>query len=258
MTKVKLELMTDRKMHDVVDKGVHGSVCCISHKYAAANNPLLGASFDASRSNSFILYLDMNNLYGTAICKPLPEKDFDFLRDEQVTLFDFMSVLDDTTEGYILEVDLEYPEEIHDMHSDYPFRPESLVVNPKDLPPFTVSLETKLSIKTNGGCRKLTGTLRSKERYALHYHNLKLYVKLGMKVKKFIIILFTQSKWLKAYIDFNTKQSQKAPNDFEKDFFKLMNNAVFGKTMENVRKHQNVQLMSEHRKFKRLSSKPNF
>ena len=172
-----------------------------------------------------------NNLYGTAMCESLPEKEFDFLLDEQAAAFDFMSVPDDGPEGYILEVDLEYPEELHGAHSDYPLCPESAVIEPNDLSPYTVSLAEKLGVKPSG-CRKLLGTLKGKERYALHYRNLKLYVRLGMRVKKIHrVISFTQSRWLKPYIDFNTDQRKKAANEFEKDFFKLMNNSVFGKTM---------------------------
>ena len=172
-----------------------------------------------------------NNLYGTAMCESLPEKEFDFLLDEQAAAFDFMSVPDDGPEGYILEVDLAYPEELHGAHSDYPLCPESAVIEPNDLSPYTVSLAEKLGVKPSGR-RKLLGTLKGKERYALHYRNLKLYVRLGMRVKKIHrVISFTQSRWLKPYIDFNTDQRKKAANEIEKDFFKLMNNSVFGKTM---------------------------
>ena len=181
---------------------------------------------------SFLLF--RNNLYDTAMCESLPEKKFNFLLYEQVATFDFMSIPDDSTEGYILEVDLEYPEELHDAHSDYPLCPESAIIEPADLSPYTISLADKLGVRPSG-CRKLVSTLKNKERYALHYRNLKLYVRLGMKVKKIHrVISFAQSRWLKPYIDFNTEQQKKAASEFEKDFFKLMNNSVFEKTMVSV------------------------
>ena len=165
------------------------------------------------------------------MCESLPEKEFDFMTEEQLATFDFLSVPDDAPEGYILEVDLECPADLHDAHSDYPLCPESTIIRPEDLSPYTVSLAEKLGVKTSG-CRKLVGTLKRKERYTLHYRNLKLYVRLGMRLTKIHrAISFTQSRWLKPYIDFNTEQRKMAANEFEKDFFKLMNNSVFGKTM---------------------------
>lgn len=166
--------------------------------------------------------------------EPLPEKEFDFLLDEQIENFDYMSVPDDGDTGYILEVDLEYPQKLHEKHSDYPLCPESTTITVNDLSPYTLSLANKLGI-TPSGCQKLVSNLKSKTRYALHYRNLKLYVRLGMIVTKIHrIISFTQSRWLKPYIDFNTEQRKAAANEFEKDFFKLMNNAVFGKTMVSI------------------------
>ena len=258
MTKVRLELMQDREMHCIVDKGIRGGICCISRKHAAANNPLIEETFDPSKPTSFILYLDMNNLYGAAMIEPPPEKEFDFLLDEQIASFDLMSVPDDGPIGYILEVDIDYPSELHDTHNDYPLCPVSQVINIKDLSPYTISLANKLGIKPTG-YKKLIANLQPKERYSVHYRTLKLYVKLGMKITKIHrIISFTQSRWLKKYIDFNTEQRKNAKNEFEKNFFKLMNNSVFGKTMENIRKHQRVELVPDGHRFKRLACKPNF
>ena len=169
----------------------------------------------------------------------LPEREFDFLLEEQVEKFDFMSVPDDGDMGYILEVDLDYPKELHDSHNDYPLCPESIEIRTEDLSPYTKDLAEKLGIKPSSCC-KLVSNLKSKTRYAIHYRNLKLYVRLGMKVTKIHrIISFIQSRWLKPYIDFNTEQRQKASNEFEKDFFKLMNNAVFGKTMVRNNNYNN-------------------
>jgi hypothetical protein len=259
MTGVQLELMKDREMHDVIDKGTRGGISCVSHKYAAANNPLVPETYDSSQPNSYITFLDMNNLYGTAMVEPLPESGFAWLPEDEASSFDFATVPDDASTGYILEVDLDYPDHIHNLHSDYPLAPESAVIDPTDLSPYTQSLAEKLGISSTGGCRKLVATLKPKRRYAVHYRNLKLYVQLGMVVTKIHrVISFKQSRWLKTYIDFNTEMRRLASNAFEKDFFKLMNNAVFGKTMENVRKHMNLKLVNERAKFRRMVSKPCF
>jgi hypothetical protein len=101
---------------------------------------------------------------------------------------------------------LDYPSHIHNLHSDYPLAPESAVIDPADLSPYTQSLADKLGISSTGGCRKLVATLKPKRRYAVHYRNLKLYVQLGMVVTKIHrVISFKQSRWLKTYIDFNTE-----------------------------------------------------
>jgi hypothetical protein len=205
------------------------------------------------------MYYDMNNLYGTAMCEPLPHGSFAFMPENEVTNFDFMSVSDDSPTGYLLEVDIDYPDRLHDDHNDYPLCPESIVIDAKDLSPYTHSLADKLGIDPCGKCPKLVTNLKSKQRYVVHYRNLKLYVRLGMVVTKIHrVISFEQSRWLKPYIDFNTNERKHAKSAFEKDFFKLMNNSVFGKTMENVRKHKDVRLVSSAKQMKKLSSKPNF
>ena len=161
MTNVRLELMQDRDMHVIIDKSVRGGMCCISHKHAIANNPSSGDSYDASKPHSFIVYLDMNNLYSTGMCESLSEKHFDFLLDDQIANFDVNSLPEDSTTGYILEDDMDYPNLLHDVHSDFSLCPQAFVVNPDDLSPYTKSLESKLDIKP-GKCNKLILDLRSK------------------------------------------------------------------------------------------------
>ena len=139
--------------------------------------------------------------------------------------------------GYILEVDVAYPRELHNYHNDLPFMCECMVIN---------------------GVEKLIHNLYSKNRYIIHIRALEQALKHGL-VSECIhrAIEFKQSAWMKEYIDFNTKLRTAAANDFEKDFYKLMNNAVFGKIMENIRKHRNIKLITNREAYLKALMKPN-
>ena len=168
-----------------------------------------------------------------------------------------MEVSNDSETGYILEVDLEYPSSLHDAHSDYPLAPENKTVSDEMLSAHSKVLKEKLGIK--GNASKLIPNLSNKKKYVLHYRNLKYYMSKGILLSKIHRVLeFTQSSWLKSYIDFNTERRSQAETAFEKDFYKLMNNSVFGKTMENRRKRVNVELVHTKKRLHRVVAKPNF
>ena len=154
----------------------------------------------------------------------LPVNGFKWIND--VTEIDgkFIKNYDeDSDKGYILQVDLSTPKKLYDLHSDLPFLPKRMKIDK---------------------CKKLVCNLSNKKKYVVHIRSLKQALNHGLKLKKVHrIIEFNQEAWFKPYIDMNTELKKIAKKDFEKDFFKLMNNAVFGKTMENVRKHQNITIM---------------
>ena len=192
----------------------------------------MGESFDSSRPSSFVTYLDANNLYGWAMSKPLPTRGFKWMSDKELN--NWRSI------PCILEVDLEYPKELHDLHNDYPLAPESLIPDGSDVV-------------------KLIPNLNDKEKYVVHYDNLKLYESLGLKITKIHRgIRFEESTWLKEYIDLNTDLRTKATNDFEKDFFKLMNNSVFGKTMERIENRVDIRLVCDEKEATKLAAKVSF
>ena len=229
ITKVELELLHDYDMLMMVEKGIRGGVSMISTRYGKANNPYM-KDYDPDQPNKFISYLDANNLYGWAMCKPLPTKGFRWMNKEELKNWKSM-------QG-ILEVDLTYPEKLHDLHNDYPLAPERLIVNKVE---------------------KLIPNLNDKKNYVIHHETLKLYLSLGLKLTKIHRgITFEESAWLKPYIDLNTNLRAKATNDFEKDFFKLMNNSVFGKTMENIRNRLDIRLVTRESQAKRLTCRPNY
>ena len=143
-----------------------------------------------------------------------------------------------TDKGYVLEVDVSYPKELHNQHNDLPFMCERMEIN---------------------GVEKLVPNLRDKKNYVIHIQALDQALQHGLRLDRIHrTIEFDQSPWLKTYIDFNAQLRTAAVNDFEKDFFKLMNNSVFGKTMENIRKHRNIKLVTTEEKYLCTVMKPNF
>ena len=188
----------------------------------------------------------------------LPYSKFKWLNKNEISRFCLNSISENSFVGYILELDLEYPDELHNLHNDYPLAPEKLEITQNILPKYCSDIANRYRIKI-GGVNKLVPNLRNKNKYVVHYRNLQLHLSLGMKLSKTDGILkFKQSDWLKKYIDFNTDKRKNAVNSFEKDFFKLMNNSVFGKTMENVRKRISVKLINNSKDYVRCVSKPNF
>ena len=186
----------------------------------------------------------------------LPYKGFKWLKS--IDKFDIMSISEKSSIGYFLEVELEYPEELHELHNDFPLAPEKLTVSNDMLSKYCKKIGDKYEIKV-GDVKKLIPNLGNKTNYVLHYRNLQLYLSLGMKLTKIHRVLkFKQSDWMKKYIDFNTEKRMNAANDFEKDFFKLMINSVYGKTMENLRKRMNVRLVNNEKDYLKYTSRPTY
>ena len=222
MTNINLELLSDPNMLLMFEKGIRGGISIISNRYGEANNKYMGNRFNKNKLSK------------------LPIHSFKWLSSgEMEKLFNNRVVQIWEKTPCILEVDLEYPENLHDLHNDYPFCPER--------------------IECKNGVEKLIPNLRNKTKYVIHYKNLIQCLKAGLKLKKIHRgIKFIESEWMKPYIEMNTNLRTQAKNNFEKDFFKLMNNSVFGKTMENIRNRVNVKLVNTEEKFKKLSAKPNY
>ena len=255
MTDIKLELITDIDMFQFIEKGMRGGISYIANRYGKANNKYM-KDYKKDEPSKYIMYLDANNLYGWAMSQYLPTGGFRWMTQKQIDKIDLNKYNEGSKKGLILEVDLKYPKDLHDLHNDYPLAPEKIKVKKEMLSNYCETIRSKYNIST-GLVEKLIPTLSNKERYVLHYRNLKLYTELGLEVDKYHRVLeFDQSPWLKQYIDYNTEKRKNAKNDFEKDFFKLMNNSVFGKTMENLRKRVDVRLVTDEKKLLKLTSKP--
>ena len=257
MTDIKLELMTNIDMFQFIEKGMRGGISYIANRYGKANNKYM-KEHDKNMPSKYIMYLDANNLYGYAMSKYLPFGGFKWMSQKQIDKIDLAKYNENSIKGLILEVDLEYPKELHDRHNDYPIGAEKVKVSDNMLSDYCKKIASKFNIST-GLVHKLIPNLNNKEKYVLHYRNLQLYIELGLKLRNIHRVLeFNQSPWLKKYIDYNTQKRTNAKNSFEKDFFKLMNNSVFGKTMENIRKRVDVRLITNEKKLLKMTSKPTY
>lgn len=244
-TNVELELLTDPDQLHFFKKGVRGGVSTCVSKKSVANNMFL-SGYDPSLPNKYIMYLDATNLYGYAMSQYLPISNFIWLSNDEIEKLDILNVSNTAEKGYVLEVDLDYPENLHDFHNDFPFCPENFK------PPSSKHI-------------KLIPNLNNKRNYIIHYTLLKQCIQNGLKlVKIHRVVQFNQSPWLKKFIDLNTKLRNESKNIFDKNTYKLSNNSVFGKTMENVEKRTDIRLVTEWEKNRRkdgaenLIAKPHF
>ena len=213
--------------------------------------------YDPEKPSTFLTYLDKNNLYGWSMSEYLPYEKFEWL--ENIDKFDVMSINKKSEIGYILEVHLKYPKELHELFNDYPLAPEKLAVSSDMLSTYCKNIADEYDIKV-GDVKKLIPNLSNKTKYVLYYRNLQMYLSLGMKLTKIDRVLKSkQSDWIKKYINFNTEKRENATNDFEKDFFKLMTNSVYGKKKtENLRKRINARLVNNTKDFLKYTSRPTY
>ena len=201
----------------------------------------MGDKFNSKEDSSYLQYLDTNNLYGSAMIQPLLTGEFHWVDQNE-----FTSDKIDSYANWDSEIDVRYSKELYDVHNDLSFM--------------------CVKMKTNGvgcaraaGVEKLFSDLYDKNNYAVHIKALNQSLKHGLILKKvYRVIEFNQSSWLKPYIDFNTQLRTQAKNDFGKDFFQVMNNSVFSKTRENIKKHKDIKLVTNMESFLKTVMKPNF
>ncbi|XP_057294527.1 uncharacterized protein LOC130623038 [Hydractinia symbiolongicarpus] len=237
-TGVKLELLTDPDMHLMVERGIRGGITQSVHRYAKANNKYMGDQYDSNEESSYLQYLDANNLYGWAMKQDLPTHGFKWISNvEIIDEKKIEKLVSDNKHAYLLEVDVDYLKDLHDKHNELPFLPER---------------------KTIHRVEKLIPNLEHKRKYVVHIASLHQALKHALILTKVHrAIQFQHSAWLAPYIDHNTKLRTAAKNDFEKDFYKLVNLPVFGKTMENIRNHRNIKLVTNEAAYTKLTMQPN-
>ena len=199
-TGIRLELLLDPNMLLMFERGIRGGITQSVHRWAATNNPYMGLEYDPNHPTRYLQYLDLNNLYGWAMSQPLPTGGFRWVEFDEgkglKMIIDELSKRKDC--GYLLEVDVAYPRELHDYHNDLPFMCAKMKLN---------------------GVDKLVPNLYYKRKYVIHIKALKQALDDGLVLEKIHrAIEFKQSAWMREYIDFNARLRTAATNDFEKDF----------------------------------------
>ena len=179
-------------MYLFIEKGLRGGVSHIAKRYNEANNKYM-KNYDPTKPSKYIEYLDKNNLYGWAMNGYLPYCGFKWLKNADN--FDVNSFTKNSQIGYILEVDLEYPKELHEFYNDHPLAPEKLAIPYDMLSDYGMWDEYMTKV---GDVKKLTSNLGDKTNYVLHYKNLQFYLSLGIKLTKIHQVLKSkQSDWMK-------------------------------------------------------------
>lgn len=257
LSKVELQLFSDINDYVWVESQMRGGICFLGKRHATANDPYIPETYDPNEDNNYIIALDANNLYGFVMVQPLPYGNFRWLTESEIKNFNILDTIPNSSVGYLVEVDLEYPKGLHILHDDLPMAPEHLNITYDMLSPHAKKICDSLNLKHVLPCKKLTPNFFMKKNYICHYLNLKFYVENGLEIKKIHKILaFTQKPWLKEYINFNNEKRKNATSDFEKQFFKKMNNSFYGKTCMNLRKRQNVRAATNAEQCKKYLSSP--
>ena len=238
-----LELLSDRSHLDYAEALMRGGMSSVYAKRIFTPNNKYLDTFDDNEPSTYGFTIDANNLYGGIMkdyCLPMHS----FTTESDISIGEILDTADDAPFGYIVNVDLLYPDAMHDDHQDFPLAPSKEIVDKDWLSDYQQELLAEYSLPSNDKNRKLLQTLYDKRNYTVHYITLKVYVRNGMKVDKLNSVLkFKQSKWMAPYVNLNTSWRQNASTKTAKDFFKLMNNSAFGKCCESMRSRLNANIV---------------
>ena len=262
-----IDLLQDIDMIRLFERGIRGGLTFVNKHRIEARIPELNNNQDG---NVHLTYIDQNNLYGSSLCRPLPHSEFTWVGKTELEQLssdpsEILKLEDEGDYGYLFEVDLDYPSELHAATRDFPLAPEAGYVEKDMFSPYMASFYKTLC--SDRGCngdkyvpyRKLLMTQYDKECYVCHYSILKFYLRMGMRlVRVRSAIRFRQKRFVEPYIKYNSSRRAEARNAFEKDYYKMKNNSFFGKTMEDVRHRIDYRLVTKWDKMEKLSASPLF
>lgn len=242
---------------------LRGGMSFASQRYAEsavfADMNHLPRQIDEKGRHSVILDIDANNLYGCSQTFPLPYKDFKFLSKEEFLEIDWRKINLDGEIGFFVEVTLDYPSQIWGKTQSFPLCPQNFEITYDILSPYQKRVLKEIYNKNSYKSTKLTATFLRREKITLHAKNLQLFLNLGMElVQVHQVVSFAQGPFMKVWVDFCTKKRSKAKTDFEKNFFKLLVNSVFGKTIESVSNRKKVKICLNIESFSKWTRDPNY
>ena len=245
-TNAELELLTDPDMVLFLQQSVRGGVSFVNDRY------------HKSTGEEKLLYTDAINLYGWAQVQKLPYDKFRWASKEETADIDWSAIETGGDEGFILEVDLEYPEELHDIHESLPLAPDNVEITEAKLSPFAMDTMRGLGIKRHKAT-KLTGTFETKRHYVVHFKTLQFYLRQGLTLKRVRrAMAFRQKDWLRPYIEMTTRMRAECASDFLKRLYKLFSNAVYGKFLQNARNFLDCHVVRSFVALSRHTSSPRF
>jgi len=256
-TKAKVDLISDPAMYEMISSGIRGGICMISQRHSKANHKDMGALYNPDLPKKSIVYFDANNLYGYAMSQPLPDSNFQWVPPEcHPTVQQILNLAVDDQRGFVFECDLRYPDHLHQLHNEYPLAPERMNIETEMLSEKQLEIRLNYNI-SHAHTTKLVPHLGARSHYVVHSAALKFYLEQGMElVRVHRCISFHQTQWMKPYVDLCSNLRALATNEFERDFFKIMVNSVYGKTVENQSKRTDIKIVHSRAQCKKLSEKP--
>jgi hypothetical protein len=250
-------------MYEFFEAGVRGGMTFVNQHHVCRNSPD-DDDYDPHREHTELLYVDANNLYGNALSMHLPQSDFRWIEESEerrrLVLEQLPHMDIHTSEGFVAEVDLFIPSSIHSLLDDLPLAPERSTVSDDMLTAFMRSQLASSSSSDYHSQQKLLLTHLPKRHYVIHFALLQFYMKMGVIVTEVHrCVRFHQSPYFERYITFNSQQRQSTTsNELSKEYYKLKNNSLYGKTVESVRGRLNMRLCNTTQKVETYASRPLF
>ncbi len=266
-TGCEIDHMTDYEMIDLVRRNIRGGLSFVNLREAQAGQIIFGVrdpgdvdghtddwfdpiARDAAQEGDdlqekmselhrwILLYLDANNLYGWAMSQSLPMGDYEWMEEDEVADFCVeRDVQPFGPHGYVLEVDLTYPKDLHMAHNSFPLAPETVNISWSDLSIYSRNCKEAMGQATRHSAKKLTATFNPRKKYLVHGENLKYYLRKGLRLDKIHrIIKFKQSRFIQPFIEKCTRMRSQAATKAEQDLWKLICNSLYGKFIESGEK----------------------